>query len=111
MGTLSFILTDSVGHTLYYFVEDEPGSGTSRCDGACAAAWPPVTVTSPTIAKPEAIPAALETIQRSDGTLQVTYAGRPLYRFAADDSPGETKGQGIASWILAAVELDCDCTH
>ena len=109
MGVLGFVLTDPAGLTLYYFEQDEPASGRSNCDAGCAAAWPPVTATDVALAKPEVLPGAVATITRSDGTRQVTYEGRPLYRSAADRAPGEVKGQSIASWAPASVELLCDC--
>jgi hypothetical protein len=48
---------------------------------------------------------ALATIKRSDGDMQVTYHGHPLYYYAADAStPGKTKGEDIsqfgAGWYL-----------
>ena len=56
----------------------------SACQGQCAVYWPPVL----TSARPEAGPGvdehALGTIERSDGTHQVTYHGRPLYLFNND---------------------------
>jgi predicted lipoprotein with Yx(FWY)xxD motif len=78
--------------TLYYFQKDQKGSGKSKCEGACAAAWPPLT----TEGEPEAIKgvkaAMLGTIEREDGTTQVTYAGWPLYTFVEDKKPGEDNG-------------------
>ena len=37
----------------------------------------------------------LGTTKRKDGTLQVTYAGHPLYTFIKDASPGEATGNGL----------------
>ena len=37
----------------------------------------------------------LSTVKRPDGKTQVTYAGFPLYRYAADKKPGDVKGQGF----------------
>ena len=40
---------------------------------------------------------------RSDGGKQVAYNGRPLYFFAGDTAPGDTKGQGLNDvWFVAA---------
>jgi predicted lipoprotein with Yx(FWY)xxD motif len=96
------ILVDEEGMTLYYFQKDQKGSGKSKCEGACAEAWPPLL----TEGEPEAMKGVkagmLGTIQRKDGTTQVTYAGWPLYTFVEDSKPGEdngtdSKGFG-ASW-------------
>jgi predicted lipoprotein with Yx(FWY)xxD motif len=96
------VLVDSNGMTLYYFQKDQKGSGKSKCDGACASAWPPLT----TSGEPEAMSGVnasmLGTIERSDGTTQVTYAGWPLYTFVEDKKPGEDNGTDSkafgASW-------------
>ena len=37
----------------------------------------------------------LGTIKRPEGGTQVTYKGRPLYRFGADTKAGEANGEGI----------------
>lgn len=96
------ILVNAEGMTLYYFQKDQKGSGKSKCEGACAEAWPPLT----TSGEPEAMggvsASKLGTIERTDGTTQVTYAGWPLYTFVADKKPGEDNGTDSkafgASW-------------
>ena len=37
----------------------------------------------------------LATITRSDGSMQATYNGRPLYTYVADSAPGQAKGNGL----------------
>jgi predicted lipoprotein with Yx(FWY)xxD motif len=37
----------------------------------------------------------LSTITRSDGSVQATYDGHPLYTYAADTAPGQAKGNGL----------------
>jgi predicted lipoprotein with Yx(FWY)xxD motif len=96
------VLVDSKGMTLYYFEKDKKGSGKSACSGACASAWPPVTSSSAAKAMSGVNSAMLGTIERSDGTTQITYAGWPLYTFVEDKKPGEDNGTDSkafgASW-------------
>jgi hypothetical protein len=48
--------------------------------------------------------ALLGTAKRNDGTLQVTYAGHPLYFFGQDTKAGQISGQATAGtwWVLGA---------
>jgi predicted lipoprotein with Yx(FWY)xxD motif len=97
-------LTNGAGRAVYLFMADS--SGKSTCDGACAAAWPPVIATGQPTATGGAQGSDLSTITRSDGTKQVTYDGHPLYYFTGDTGPGTDKGQGLngfgALWWLVA---------
>jgi predicted lipoprotein with Yx(FWY)xxD motif len=90
------ILVDSKGFTLYDFHKDK--GGTSACYGACAATWPPLTVEGAPKATSGAQSSQLGTTKRKDGTVQVTYAGWPLYTYAADSKPGDTNGQDVSSF-------------
>jgi predicted lipoprotein with Yx(FWY)xxD motif len=89
------VLVDSEGKTLYYFTEDLKNGG-SACFGRCAEAWHPLVVHG----EPEAGDGAREEfvsgIQRPDGALQVTYAGRPLYTLAKDQGASASAFGG--SW-------------
>ena len=99
---LGQILTDANGYTVYLFTNDEQGAGTSACEGDCLAAWPAVgEITSPSGALDADL---IGSIERSDGTVQATYNGWPLYRFANDEAPGDTNGQGVNDiwWVLDA---------
>jgi predicted lipoprotein with Yx(FWY)xxD motif len=95
-------LADSQGRTMYLFEADK--GTTSTCTGACAAAWPPVTVSSMPMAGGGVSQSLLGTTKRTDGTEQVTYNGHPLYYFAADTGAGMVKGQGSkqfgAGWYV-----------
>ena len=90
------ILVDSKGFTLYDFHKDK--GGTSACYGACAATWPPLTAEGAPKATSGAQASQLGTTKRKDGTVQVTYAGWPLYTYAADSKPGDTNGQDVSSF-------------
>jgi predicted lipoprotein with Yx(FWY)xxD motif len=96
---LGTVLVNGNGLTVYRFTSDKKGS--SSCTGGCATAWPPLMVAGAT--KPTAgsgvSASKLGTIKRANGQLQVTYGGYPLYRYAADSKPGQTKGEGVeGSW-------------
>jgi predicted lipoprotein with Yx(FWY)xxD motif len=84
------VLTSSKGFTLYWFVPDT--STTSKCNGSCAAIWPPVK--GPATAGP-GVTGKLATIKRSDGAAQATYNGHPLYTYTGDTAPGQNHGNGI----------------
>jgi predicted lipoprotein with Yx(FWY)xxD motif len=84
------VVTDASGKTLYWFVPDT--STTSKCTGSCATYWPPVV--GPVTAGSGVI-GRLGVITRSDGTMQATYDGHPLYTYAGDSGPGQAKGNGI----------------
>ena len=101
---LGQILVDSRGRSLYLFEKD---TGTaSTCYGACASLWPPLTVSSAPKAGPGISAAKLGTTKRSDGQVEVTYNGHPLYYYAADTAPGQITGQGLnqfgAGWDVVA---------
>src|SRR5262245_58367139 len=89
------VLFDGRGFVLYAFTHD--GAGKSRCYGACAAAWPPYLAKSPR-AGAGAKQSLLGTTRRSDGSLQVTYAGRPLYYYVGDRRPGEILCQNVEEY-------------
>ena len=85
------VLTNASGRTIYSFAPDTPNHST--CYGTCAAYWPPVTGT-PT-AGPGVTLSKLGTIARTDGTIQVTYDGHPLYTYIGDTGPGQASGNNI----------------
>ena len=84
------VLTNSAGFTVYWFAPDT--STTSKCTGSCATYWPPVK--GPATAG-SGVTGTLGTITRSDGTMQATYDGHPLYTYAGDTAPGQAKGNGL----------------
>ncbi len=100
-GDLGPILVDADGLTLYTFENDVADSGESACVEGCATAWPAATVEGEPTAGSGAA-GELATIERADGTTQVTYDGAPLYRFSGDTAPGDTNGQAVADiWFVA----------
>ncbi len=86
------VLANASGRTLYWFAIDTPT--TSKCNGACASTWPPVTG-SPRVAAGAAATGKLGTIKRANGTVQITWNGHPLYTYAGDNSAGQANGNGI----------------
>jgi predicted lipoprotein with Yx(FWY)xxD motif len=83
------VLTNASGFTLYSFAPDTPT--TSNCNGTCAQNWPPVK--GPATAS--GVTGTFGTIKRSDGSVQATFDGHPLYTFAGDTAPGQNKGNGL----------------
>ena len=90
---LGRIIVDGKGRTLYLFEKDKRGR--SACYGQCATYWPPLITHGKPVARPGLKHSLLGTTRRANGSQQVTYAGHPLYRFALDTKPGQTKGEGL----------------
>jgi predicted lipoprotein with Yx(FWY)xxD motif len=84
------VLADAKGFTLYWFAPDTAAK--SVCNGSCAAYWPPVK--GPLTAGP-GVTGKLATIKRSDGSVQETYNGHPLYTYVGDAAPGQAHGNGL----------------
>lgn len=97
---LGDILVDGEGMTLYLLTRDTPGEST--CAGDCAVTWPPFEADGEPQAGEGADAALLGTIEREDGSMQVTYGDWPLYYFQGDATPGETNGQGAGDvwWVV-----------
>ena len=107
------ILVDVRGHTLYLFGADT--GGTSACTNDptyhCSKLWPPLRTTGTPVAGKGVNAKLLGTINRSDGTVQVTYNHHPLYtlagsrtlHFIPDRKPGDVNGQGQVDlwWVVA----------
>lgn len=99
------MLFDVRGQAIYLF--DRERAGTPDCYDDCAAAWPPVLTDGTPEAGGAAEPALLGTTQRTDGSLQVTYAGHPLY-FYANEGPGEVLCHNVflngGTWFVVTPE-------
>jgi len=85
------VLVNAKGRTLYWFAIDTPTA--SKCTGSCATYWPPV-IGKPTAAGGTSLPMHLGSITRSNGQVQATYDGHPLYTYVGDTAAGQIKGNG-----------------
>ena len=98
------VLTDSAGFVLYWFALDTPTA--SNCSGSCATYWPPV-IGTPSLASGISLTGKLGTVKRSNGQLQATYDGRPLYTYKGDTSAGQDTGNALNAsgglwWAMTA---------
>ena len=94
------IVTDSAGRSVYLYVDDSTDPPRSTCTGGCVADWPIVPATTRLSSGP-GLSAKLGVLVRPGGARQLTLAGNPLYYFAGDQRPGDTRGEGIGGvWFL-----------
>jgi|GEM_PF-903727 len=97
---LGSILTDAKGMTLYVFTKDSIGK--TNCYDTCAQLWPPFIADGKVEGQ---LPGTLETVERNDSSMQVSYNGMPLYYWKGDAIPGEINGQGYGGvWFVAQPE-------
>ena len=101
VSSVGTVLTNSAGRTLYYLSSEK--NGKIVCTGSCVSLWP--VFVAPGGQAPTAgagVTGKLGTLKRPDGTVQVTYMGRPLYTYSGDSSSGQANGEGIklgsATW-------------
>ncbi len=95
-------LVEEDGRTLYMFVPDQQANGTPTCYDDCAEAWP--ALEGEANAGDGIDESLLKTVERKDGTQQVTYKNLPLYHFSGDESAGDINGQGLSDvwWVVDA---------
>ncbi|MBA3236254.1 MAG: hypothetical protein H0T59_09740 [Chloroflexi bacterium] len=101
-GAVGDYLAGPDGRTLYVFTPDS--AETSTCLDGCAGTWPPLTVgAGGAVTGYAGATGTFSTFARPDGSLQVAYDGAPLYYFASDTAPGDTKGEGVGGkWFVAS---------
>jgi predicted lipoprotein with Yx(FWY)xxD motif len=99
------MLFDRPGQAIYLF--DRESSGRPDCYGECAVAWPPVLTSGPPQAEGAARAQLLGTVARDDGSMQVTYAGHPLYYYA-HEAPGQVLCHDVVEfggrWLVVTPE-------
>lgn len=99
--TLGSFLVDDKGMTLYLFTKDS--ANTTVCYDKCAIAWPPLLTSGDPVAGEGVDASLLGTTPRTDGTVQVTYNGWPLYYYEKDKAPGDVTGQDVGDvWFVVS---------
>jgi predicted lipoprotein with Yx(FWY)xxD motif len=104
------VLVDSSGMALY--TNDMDTRSKIACTDQCLTEWLPLAAQGgkQPSSDDSSVQEKLGTVQRPDGSSQVTFAGLPLYTFA-DDSPGQVTGNGFSDsfggtnfvWTVASV--------
>jgi predicted lipoprotein with Yx(FWY)xxD motif len=94
-GRLGQMLAAANGHTLYLLAADR--NGKSTCYGPCASVWHPLlTGGRPVAAGGSGVKAnLLGKTRRSNGTLQATYNGHPLYLYTKEVKAGDMHGENV----------------
>ncbi len=106
LSGLGEIITDGTGFTLYMYAPDHQGP--SQCYRFCAQQWPPLVLphgVDTASAGPGVRAGLLGTVRRSNGQLQVTYNGWPLYLWQGDTAPGQATGQGYDMGLWYAMSV------
>jgi predicted lipoprotein with Yx(FWY)xxD motif len=100
-ASVGAFLTGPNGLTLYTKSGDTATSST--CTGGCATSWPPLTHTAgQQVVGGSGVTRTFATLTRTDGSMQVTYNGLPLYYWMQDTKAGDMTGQGVGGFSVAA---------
>ncbi|WP_326550662.1 hypothetical protein [Micromonospora sp. NBC_01813] len=100
-GALDPVVVNGAKLTLYRFDDDEAKPSKATCAGDCATTWPPVLIKPGGRVFVAGVKHSnVSTVTRDDGTLQLTIAGWPVYRFIDDTKAGDTNGHGVGgTWF------------
>jgi predicted lipoprotein with Yx(FWY)xxD motif len=115
LPTVGAVLVNAEGRTLYTFAPDQHSKVT--CVSSCATLWPPLKLASgETAAGPPQLKASLlGSDPDPEGGSVVTYAGWPLYTYAADSAAGQDNGQALEAngglWYVIAPSGKVITTH
>ncbi|CAN5715395.1 lipoprotein [soil metagenome] len=101
---LGDILVDLKDETLYMFLPDRQQNGKPTCYDDCAQTWPAFEATGDSAAGEGLDESLLGSVERRDGTTQVTYNDLPLYHFSGDEAAGDINGQGLNDvwWVVSS---------
>jgi predicted lipoprotein with Yx(FWY)xxD motif len=93
------VVVNAQGRTLYSLSPETTGHLLCK-SRECFKRWPPATVSSSKVKLKagSGVQGHLGMLRRSNGTLQVTLRGLPLYRYAEDHARGEANGDGVKSF-------------
>lgn len=95
------------GFVLYRFDDDKAKpSAVSNCNDDCEKVWPAALINKGETPTLEGVDAEkVGTVEREDGTLQLTLDNWPLYTYIGDKEPGQWKGQNVAGkWFVITPE-------
>ncbi|MGA2968465.1 MAG: hypothetical protein ABSE75_01500 [Acidimicrobiales bacterium] len=89
-------LANHASRTLYILTVEKGAK--LKCTGSCLAHWIPVTVKSSvaSVSLGANVKGKIGFVARSAGTKQVTFNSYPLYTFAGDSGPKQSRGEGAA---------------
>ena len=94
-----------IGYTgMPVYTKDGDSATASSCYSDCAKNWPPYLVgAEDNVNQLKAgVNGKADTFVRTDGTIQMTYNGKPLYFYAADSASSGPSGNGVGGvWHVA----------
>lgn len=93
------VVVNPQGRTLYH-LNPETSKHLLCKSKECLGNWPPLTVKSANtkLKAGSGVKGKLGLLHRSNGTLQVTLNGLPLYRYSGDSAKDDVNGEGIESF-------------
>ncbi|MET9802531.1 SCO0930 family lipoprotein [Streptomyces sp. NPDC006368] len=101
---LGEVVVDRNGMTVYRFQKDSAWPMKTACTGDCLKKWPVVEPVDKNDTEGIKLKGYV-TFNRPDGIKQQTIDCWPLYTFAGDKKPGDTKGQGVGgTWFAVSPE-------